>query len=141
MNELLVINVRLVGLLLGAIVLANFVLPVRYGWRAELRRVSPLARQVFWSHYAFIVLILAMLAALCLGFADQLVQPTSLGLLLAVGMVVFWGGKLVSHVLCFDSRGPRGERIERVIHHASTAVFLYFTATFAWVAYVQGVAL
>jgi hypothetical protein len=65
-------HVKIMGLLMLTLAAANALLPGRLRWREELKRLSPLNRQVFVMHAVFVVLITTLqyvFAALCAYFA------------------------------------------------------------------------
>lgn len=60
----LLLNLRVIGVILAVLVIVNLFVPARFGWRAELARVSLLNRQIFQAHSVFLILTLALLSAL-----------------------------------------------------------------------------
>ena len=49
----------------------NLALPGRIHTRENLDRVSPLVRQVFWSHWTYIMLVLLIFGVMCIFFAPD----------------------------------------------------------------------
>ena len=58
------------------IIAANFPLPSRLQVRQKLAGVPAFVRQIFYVHWVYIVIVLAMFAALCFGFAPDLAGAT-----------------------------------------------------------------
>ena len=88
---LLLLNLRVIGLILGVLVVVNLFVPSRFGWRTDLARVSLLNRQIFQAHTVFLILTLALFSALLLTSADALLESTRLSRAVLSGLTVFWG--------------------------------------------------
>ena len=59
---------RIAGLMLTGLVLANFVATKRLDYAANLASAGTFVRQVFYVHCAYIIAIITGLALLCLGW-------------------------------------------------------------------------
>jgi len=127
----LIVHLRIVGLIMAALVVVNFYVPVRFRWREEMARLSLLNRQVFQAHSIFLVLTLALFSALLLTCAEALVEPTRLGRAILVGLTVFWGLRLLMQFFFYSPRIWRGHRFNTVMHVVFSATWLYITAVFA----------
>lgn len=76
--HLIVAHLRIAGALIAGLAVRNVFVPVRFGWREELSRVSLLNRQIFQVHTIFLIVTLALVSVLLLTCADALVEPTRL---------------------------------------------------------------
>lgn len=90
---------------------ANFVLPRKIDWRENLRRVSPLIRQIFVVHWIYIVLVLAIFSALCFFFAHDLAGANQLGRFLAGAMAIFWLLRIPLQFFYYDPEARRQHRL------------------------------
>lgn len=126
------LHLRIAGVLLLVVLAANVVLPVRYAWPAKLGSVEDvLVRQVFFVHLLFIALLVAGMAALCLAFPGLLLDGSPLARLLAGGLALFWGLRLLVQVLVYDAGVWRGKRLETAGHVGFAAVWAYLAGVFA----------
>src|SRR5438094_638512 len=103
----LIIHLRAVGVLLLLLALLNLFLPRRFGWKAELTKVSLLVRQVFVVHCAFIILILTLMGVLCAFFAPLLLS-NPLGSILLFGLGLFWATRLAVQFFFYSPQLWRG---------------------------------
>jgi hypothetical protein len=115
-------------LLLAAL---NLYVPRRFGWAAELQRLSLFTRQVFVVHAGFIVLTLVLFGLLSLALADELLEPSSLARAVLAGLTLFWLARLLVQWLFYDRSLWRGKTLETSVHVTFTLVWLYFTATYS----------
>jgi hypothetical protein len=72
------------------IVAANFWIPSILDYRGNLKRISPMFRQIFVVHSLYIVLTVLGFAGLCLFFAPQLASGQTLARAISAFLAVFW---------------------------------------------------
>jgi hypothetical protein len=125
-----ILHLRIAGVLLGLLVILNIFVPRRFKWREELANVSLLNRQIFQVHALFIIVILAMFAALLLTCARQIAEPTPLARAILVGLTAFWTLRLFVQFFVYDSALWRGKRFETVMHILFSLLWTYFVAVF-----------
>lgn len=123
---------RIAGILLLLLAAVNLYVPKRFAWAEELPRLSLLNRQIFVVHAAFIVLMILLMAALTLALPGDLMAPSRLSRALLAGMGLFWIVRLLVQWFVYDSRIWRGHRFYTVMHYVFTALWIYFSATFAF---------
>lgn len=112
MNEgSIVILLRLAGVVHLIMIAANLALPGILGFKRELRGVSPIVRQIFMVHHAYIMLVLALFAALCLGFPEELAGGSTLGTFLCAFMAAFWVIRLPIQFFFYDEEVKRRHRL------------------------------
>jgi hypothetical protein len=128
--EALVLQLRLAGVLMAALVVVNLLVPGRFRWREEMARLSLLNRQIFQLHSVFIVLTLALFAALLLSCGDALVEPTRLSRAVLAGLFVFWTARMLAQWFFYSPAVWRGNRFHTVMHGVFSAMWIYMTATF-----------
>jgi hypothetical protein len=129
--DLLLLHLRIVGVLMTLLVLVNLAVPGRFGWRAEMDRLSLLNRQIVQAHHVFIVLILVLFAALLLTCTEALLQPTRLARAVLTGLTIFWGLRMVMQWVFYSPATWRGHRFNTVMHGVFSVTWMYVTATLA----------
>src|SRR5262249_60093741 len=123
--------IRIAGAFLWLLTAAHVLFPRRFQWREELARLSLLNRQIFIVHCLFIVLILALMGALCVFYSDRLLQPAPLARVVLAGLTTFWTARLAAQWLIYDRSLWRGDRKNTSIHLALSALWTYLLGTFA----------
>jgi hypothetical protein len=123
---------RVAGGLLLVLALLNLYVPKRFDWAIELPRLSLLNRQIMVVHAGFIVLILLLMAALSLALPQDLMAPSRLSRALLAAMSLFWFVRLLVQWFIYDPRIWRGNRVYTAMHFVFTALWIYFSATFAF---------
>ena len=100
-NELISL-IWLAGGIHAAIVLANIPLPRKLEVKRNLCSVPDFLRQVFYVHWVYIVLIVALFAVLCFAFAPELAGGSALGRFLSGFIAGFWLLRLVLQWFFYD---------------------------------------
>ncbi len=126
-------GLRAAGLILSGLVLANFVAAKRWRYAQNLAASEAMVRQVFYVHCAYIVVIIAALALLCLGW-PQLLLEGGMGRVLCGFFGLFWGSRVVVQLAYYDREVRRRDRGWDVFF---LGVFLMLAAVFTLAAWFQ----
>ena len=118
----------LAGAVQLVILLANIPLPRILRCRENLARVSPMIREVFIVHWAYIALVLGIFVTLCFGFAADLAGGSRLGRFLSACMAIFWLARVPVQLFFYDSEIRRRNRLADA---SFLACFSYLGAVFA----------
>jgi hypothetical protein len=102
-------GLRVAGLILTGLVAANFVAAKRWNYSRNLAGAETIVRQVFFVHCAYIVVIIAALAVLCLGWPHLLVED-GMGRVLSGFFGIFWGSRVVVQLTYYDRELRRRDR-------------------------------
>lgn len=92
---------RIAGLMLTGLVLANFVAAKRWDYSGNLTGTMTIIRQIFHVHCAYIIAIIAGLALLCLGW-PQLLMEKGMGQVLSAFFAVFWLSRVIVQLTYYD---------------------------------------
>ena len=124
----------LAGLVQVAIAFANVFLPKKLNYRDNLSRVTPIIRQVFVVHSAYIVGVVLLFAAVTFGFAGELASGHGLGRFLAASMALFWLCRAPVQLLYYDASLRRTNRLGDL---AFISAALFLAATYGVAAFVS----
>ena len=125
--QLLIEAIWAAGAVQLAILAANLPLPGMLEVRERFAGVPRFLRQIFYVHWIYIVIILAMFAALSFGFAPQLAGASSLGRFLSGFMGCFWLLRIWLQVFYYDREIRRRNRVlDSLYLIALTALVLVF---------------
>ena len=111
---------RLAGFAQLAIAAANFALPKKLAYRENLRRVSPIIRQIFLVHSGYIVGILVLFAVISIRYASELASGRGIGHFLAVAMALFWLCRIPLQLLYYDESLRQEHRVGDVAFTVGT---------------------
>ena len=120
-----------VGCIHVGIVLANVPLPGMLQVRENLAGVPNFIRQVFYVHWFYIVLIVGFFAALCFGFAHDLMGASSIGRFLSAFMTGFWIVRIGLQWLYYDYSLLRRHRVLYITYTVSLIVVVAILGTLA----------
>lgn len=93
---------RIAGLILAGLVVANFVAPKRFNYRSNLAGSGAFVRQVFHVHCAYIIAIIGGLALLCLGWPELLLNDR-MGKVLCGFFALFWLSRVLVQLTYYDA--------------------------------------
>jgi len=127
MNLTLQSFVQLAGALQLIVAAANFFAPAILHYRENLVKVSPIIRQIFTVHSAYIVLMLIGFGLICLLFPDDICGASALGKFLCGFLAVFWGLRAVLQFTYYDSAVKKEHPLGALFFGT---VFLYLATTF-----------
>ena len=81
-------------------------------------------------HAIFLVVTLALFAALLLTSAGALLEATRLARAILVGLTLFWGLRMLAQWFYYSPVLWRGQRFNYVMHVLFSGLWTYFTAVF-----------
>lgn len=129
--ELLIL---IAGLLHFGVLIASALVPQVLDWRRELNLVSPLTRQLVWTHGIFIVLVIIGFGVLGITQSTSLASGEPLARAVSAFIAIFWGARLLLQYTWFDARAYLTTPLLKWGYHGLTILFSYFTAVFAFAA-------
>lgn len=104
---------------------SNLFLPGILKYKENLEKVSPIIRQMFVTHLAYLVGVVLLFAAITLGFAPQLASGRGLGRFLSAAIAIFWLCRMPVQFFYYDASLRRANRLGDVAYSAA-ALFLCF---------------
>ena len=97
--------IRIGGVMHFGILIASALVPQVLDWRTELRKLSPLSRQLIWTHGAFIVLTIIGLGTIATANAPLLAMGGMLARCVCGFVAIFWFTRLVLQFCAARSKG------------------------------------
>lgn len=128
------VHLGIIGVLLIVLAIFHIFFPKFFNWNQELKSLSLINQQLMIIHTFFIALIVFLIGLLCLTSASDLVE-TNLGKVLALGLGIFWGTRLIFQLFVYSPRLWKGKKIETTIHILLTIFWTYLTSIFLWIAF------
>jgi hypothetical protein len=123
------------GLLHFGILCASALVPKVLDWRASLRQVDKLSRQLIWVHGAFIVLVIVAFGLLSILFAGDLAAGTPLARGMCGFIGLFWAARLGVQFFVFDAKPYLVNLFLKAGYYGLTLVFAYQTVVYSWAAF------
>ena len=131
--ETLEIGLRIAGLILTGLVIANFVAAKRWDYSGSLVGTKLIVRQIFHVHCAYIISIIAALALVCLGWPSLLLEG-GFSKVFCAFFAVFWLSRVIVQLTYYDSELRRADRCWDLFF---LGVFLFLTIIFTLATYFQ----
>ncbi len=123
------LHLKIIGTLLITLGLVHVIFPKYFNWKAELKSLSLINRQVMMVHTFFIALTVILMGLLCLNSANELVQ-TSLGKKVSLGFGIFWCFRLLIQLFGYSTQLWKGKKFETLVHIVFTSTWIYLSVVF-----------
>jgi len=120
------------GVVQLGIIAANVPLPGRLRVRDRLAGVPRFLRQIFYVHWLYIVIVVALFAALCFRFGRELAGTTAMGRFLSGFMAAFWLLRIGLQVFYYDPEIRRQNRALDVLYLIALVVLVVVFAVAAF---------
>ncbi|RYG41353.1 MAG: hypothetical protein EOO01_25340 [Chitinophagaceae bacterium] len=125
----MILHLKIVGWLLMLLATIHIMFPRYFNWKAELKDVSLINRQMMYIHTLFIGLMVLLMGALCISAtADLLFTP--LGNKICLGLCAFWSTRLVIQFTGYSSTLWKGKPFETWMHVVFTFIWAYVSGVF-----------
>jgi hypothetical protein len=121
------------------VLIASALVPFRLNWRAELRGLSRLHRQMYWVYGGYVVLSIVAFAALSIVNSRELASGSGLARGFCAYVAVFWGIRVGLQAV-FDVKEHLAVWWLKVGYLVLTVMFAGFTLVYAWAAVQSGTA-
>jgi hypothetical protein len=131
MKDFLSPCILVMGFAQMCVLIASALVPLRLGWRNQLRDLPQLHRQLFWVYGGYIVLSIVSLSWLCILNADELAAGSGLACSVCLYGAAFWGIRLSLQAF-LDVRQYLTAWWLKAGYHLLTVLFASFTAVYLW---------
>ncbi|HJT34311.1 MAG TPA: hypothetical protein VJ783_19880 [Pirellulales bacterium] len=121
---------RFGGIIQLGILTASALVPGKLQWRADLKNLPPLSRQLIWVHGGYIVLMIAAMGLISLCEAAQLADGSLLARTVCTFIAGFWLLRLAIQLFVFDGTPYLANRLMKVGYHGLTAAFVCLSAIY-----------
>ena len=122
------------GVLHFGTLIASAAVPQVLDWKAELRKLDRLSRQLIWVHGVFIVLTIIGFGTLTVSCSGELALRTPLARAVCGFIAFFWLARLLVQFCVFDAKPFLKSTFLKVGYHGLTLVFIYQAAVLSWAA-------
>lgn len=112
---------------------ASALVPFRLRWRAELRSLPRLHRQMHWVYGGYVVLAIIAFAALSISDASELANGSPLARGFCGYIAVFWGVRLALQTV-FDIKAYLDSWWTKTGYFVLTLLFATLTTIYLWAA-------
>jgi hypothetical protein len=121
------------GLVQFSILIASAMVPIRLNWREELKSLSRLHRQMYWTYGGYIVLSIVAFGCISITNAAELARRSPLARGFCLYVFVFWAVRVALQAV-FDVKEHLTAWWLRAGEVALTLLFAYLATIFGWAA-------
>lgn len=137
MNNYIQQILRLVGLAQIVLALGSLAIPQVLKWRAELAKVQPLIKQMFWTYAAYIFVINLCFGLISLFDFDELSNSSHLSILLTAFIAVYWISRVLIQFFYFDRSNFPSGKWNHFAEIVLVTLFVCLSVVYSWVCYAN----
>lgn len=123
------LHLKVIGVLLVLLAFIHIFFPGYFKWKAELKSVSVINRQMMYMHTFFIAFFVFLIGVLCLTSSTELIT-TAFGRRIALGLGIFWATRLVIQFFGYSSLLWKGKTFETTVHILFSMLWVYLSCIF-----------
>jgi len=122
------------GLLQFSILIASAMVPFRLNWKEELKSLSRLHRQMYWTYGGYVVLSIIAFGSISVTNASELARHTHLARAFCLYVCIFWTIRLALQAV-FDVREHLTAWWLKAGEGILTVLFATLAIIFGWAAF------
>jgi hypothetical protein len=128
---------KLAGYLQIALCIGSLFIPKLLNWKTELSRVSKITGQIFWTYAGYILVINFSFGLASIFGARELLEKSFLSKSLSGFIFLYWLTRILIQFFYFDTKSTPQGFIYKMGEIALVALFVFFTAVYGWVTYIN----
>jgi hypothetical protein len=121
------------GLLHFSILIASSLVPFRLNWREELKSLSRLHRQMYWTYGGYVVLSIIAFGCISVTSATELAHRSMLARAFCLYVCIFWALRLALQAI-FDVNEHLTTWWLRLGYRMLTILFACLALVYGWAA-------
>jgi hypothetical protein len=125
--------IRVAGAGQLSILIASSLVPFKLNFKRDLAALPALHRQLYWTYGGYVVMGIITLGVISLTCADELAAGSRLARAVCVYGTLFWGIRLALQAVLVVKPHLTAWWLAAG-YHTLTALFLFFTAVYAYAA-------
>jgi len=128
---------QLAGIAQILLALLSLMIPKILNWRAELARVRPLIKQMFWTYAGYILMINLCVGLISLFAADDLVNGSKLALCISGFITVYWVLRVLIQFFYFDRANFPTGNWYKLGEALLVLLFVFLSGVYSYASYVN----
>jgi hypothetical protein len=133
MNQYITYFIKLAGLLQIALCMGSLAIPKLLNWKGELRNVSKIISQIFWTYAGYILVINFFFGVISFFGADAFLEKTFLSKVISIFIFLYWLTRIIIQFFYFDTKSAPQGLIYKLGEWALVMLFVFFTFVYGWV--------
>ena len=123
------LQLEIIGFLSILLAVAHVIFPKYFNWKEDLRSVSLINKQLMYVHTFFIAFFVFLIGVFLINCSYDIIY-TGLGRMIALGLFIFWGVRLIFQFFVYSTKLWKGKLFETIVHIIASLLWLYFTTVF-----------
>jgi hypothetical protein len=127
----------LAGIAQIGLVLGSLAIPRVLNWKAELVKVQPLIKQMFWTYAAYILVINLCFGLLSATAFRDLTNGSHLAILLTGFIATYWISRVLIQFLYFDRTNFPAGRRHKFAEVVLVCLFIFLSIVYSRACYIN----
>ena len=126
---------RIAGIAQLVLVTGSFAIPRVLNWHNELAKIQPLIKQMFWTYAAYILVINLCFGLLSLFDYKELLNGSTLALLITGFIAVYWISRILIQFFYFDRTNFPAGKWNRLAEFLLVVLFIFLSMVYSLACY------
>ncbi len=126
---------RIAGIAQLVLVTGSFAIPRVLNWHNELAKIQPLIKQMFWTYAAYILVINLCFGLLSLFDYKELLNGSTLALLITGFIAVYWISRILIQFFYFDRTNFPAGKWNRLAELLLVVLFIFLSMVYSLACY------
>jgi hypothetical protein len=137
MRSHIFILLKLAGHFQIALCIGSLAIPKLLNWKGELRSVSKIILQIFWTYAGYILVINLAFGLVSVFGTNELLDKSFLAKSLSVFIFLYWLTRIIIQFFYFDTKSAPQGFIYKTGEIALVALFIFLTIVYGIASYLN----
>jgi hypothetical protein len=132
-----VLLLKLAGILQIVLCCGSLLIPKMLNWKGELKNVSTIIAQIFWTYAGYILVINFTFGLISFFGADELLGKSFLSKSICIFIFIYWLTRILIQFFYFDTKSAPQGFIYKAGEIVLIALFIFLTIVYGWISFLN----
>jgi hypothetical protein len=128
---------KLAGVFQIALCFGSLLIPKMLNWKGELKNVSKIISQIFWTYAGYILVINFSFGIISFFGAAELLEKRFLSKSISIFIFLYWLTRIGIQFFYFDTKSAPQGFIYKAGEIALVLLFIFLTIVYGWVSFLN----
>jgi hypothetical protein len=129
--------IKIAGYLQICLCIGSLLIPKLLNWKDELKNVSTIIKQIFWTYAGYILVINLFFGIVSIFGASDFLEKDFFAKSMSLFIFLYWLTRIVIQFFYFDTKSAPQGLIYKLGEIALVSLFVFFTAVYGYITYVN----
>ncbi len=132
-----ILLLKLAGIFQIALCFGSLLIPKMLNWKGELKNVSKIIAQIFWTYAGYILVINFSFGLISYFGAVELLAGNFLSKSICLFIFFYWLTRIGIQFFYFDTKSAPQGFIYKAGEVTLVALFIFLTVVYGWISYLN----